>query len=127
VSIRDFIQQSIDDNADKPPLSIEDLHKLWAEIPSTPSTITIHVDGWYEDDEADNDDTSLAAGDLVQMSYARSSLLAKGLDGKRPWIFGVVESIEPWDDSLEGTVFVRLGNGRAAWLKREMFLKVEAA
>jgi hypothetical protein len=131
VSIWDFIQQSVDENADKPPLSIHDLHDvlstMWAEIPETPPTITIWVDGVYEDGEPDNDDSPLVVGDYVQLSYARISLLAKGLNGRRPWVLGKVEGTEPWDESLEGKVFVQLSNGRGAWWERDKFLKVEAA
>lgn len=114
-------------------ITVEDLDDLlrdvWAKSRSDDwKTVTIHPDGYHKPGEPDTDDSSLAVGDLVAWSVLRSSLL-KGAtvpDAGYPYLLGIVQNIEPWDDSLAGMVYVRFSNGAGAWKERDQLRAMPA-
>jgi hypothetical protein len=113
-------------------LSIEDFEKLlketWLKHASgPPRTVTIYPDGYYEPGEPDTDDGPLAVDDVVRWSPLRSSLFRQNPMPERiPYILGIVENITPWDESLEGRVFVRLFfNGAGSWKEREQLRRLD--
>ena len=100
------------------------LRDMWAKK-SGPPTVTIYPDGYHEPGEPDVDDAPLTVGDLVAWSVLRSSLFrGKPLPERIPYKLGIVQSIEPWDESLAGMVYVRFGNGAGAWKERDQLRKM---
>lgn len=128
--IIDVFDQDFITDESGPKITVEDLEnalrELWSTVPSEQKTIMFYPDGYHEPGEPDTDDVPLAAGDLVAWSVLRSSLFKKNPIPERiPYKLGIVQSVEPWDESLSGMVYVRFGNGWGAWKERDQLKKME--
>lgn len=118
--------------SDQPQLSVQDLDDLlrdvWARGRNDNwKTITIQPDGYHAPGDPDTDDVTLAVNDVVAWSVLRSSLL-RGTEVPAtgyPYMLGVVGNIEPWDESLNGMVYVTFLNGAGAWKEREQLRKMD--
>lgn len=106
------------------PLTTDAILTLWESVPEL-TTLDVRFDGCFAPDESDQDDTPLAVGDRVRVSYAGILGIPASI---RPFYYGTVQSVEPWDDDLAGMIFVSLDHAKhpehGAWMERERLSKI---
>ena len=86
---------------------------------------TVRFDGLFAADEPDHDDTPIAVGDRVRVSYVGCLGMPEEF---RPFYYGTVRSVEPWHEKQAGMVFVSLDHAKrpehGAWWERERISKM---